>query len=153
MGGARYYLDGGIMRDFEKLYEVTSKLISTSLKVKEDLKKMFKQNGYDITTDHYALLRFLWEQDGISQIDLCEKSCKDKSNTTRILDVMKNKGLIVRKVDVKDRRKFQIFLTDVGRKLEEPLNKIADIYATETFKTISDEELSLFTEALDKLSK
>lgn len=39
MGGARYYLDGGIMRDFEKLYEVTSKLISTSLKVKEDLKK------------------------------------------------------------------------------------------------------------------
>ncbi len=33
---------------------------------------MFKQNGYDITTDHYALLRFLWEQDGISQIDLCE---------------------------------------------------------------------------------
>ncbi|MCC0641924.1 MarR family transcriptional regulator [Clostridioides sp. ES-S-0145-01] len=153
MGGARYYLDGGIMRDFEKLYEVTSKLISTSLKVKEDLKKMFKQNGYDITTDHYALLRFLWEQDGISQIDLCEKSCKDKSNTTRILDVMKNKGLIVRKVDVKDRRKFQIFLTDVGRKLEEPLNKIADVYATETFKTISDEELSLFTEALDKLSK
>ncbi|MCC0706625.1 MarR family transcriptional regulator [Clostridioides sp. ES-S-0190-01] len=153
MGGARYYLDGGIMRDFDKLYEVTSKLISTSLKVKEDLKKMFKQNGYDITTDHYALLRFLWEQDGISQIDLCEKSCKDKSNTTRILDVMKNKGLIVRKVDVKDRRKFQIFLTDVGRELEEPLNKIADIYATDTFKTISDEELSLFTEALDKLSK
>ncbi|WP_227830495.1 hypothetical protein [Clostridioides sp. ZZV15-6388] len=59
----------------------------------------------------------------------------------------------VRKVDVKDRRKFQIFLTDLGRELEEPLNKIADIYATETFKSISDEELSLFTEALDKLSK
>ncbi len=38
---------------------------------------------------------------------------------------MKNKGLIVRKVDVKDRRKFQIFLTDLGRELEEPLNKIA----------------------------
>ncbi|EQI73376.1 hypothetical protein QQ7_0451 [Clostridioides difficile Y307] len=46
MGGARDYLNGGKMKDFEKLYEATTKLVSTSLKVKDDLKKMFKQNGY-----------------------------------------------------------------------------------------------------------
>ncbi len=38
MGGARDYLNGGKMKDFEKLYEATTKLVSTSLKVKDDLK-------------------------------------------------------------------------------------------------------------------
>lgn len=139
------------MRDFEELYKATSKLVITSLKVKDDLKKVFKQNGYDITTDHYALLRLLWEEDGISQIDLCEKSCKDKSNTTRILDVMKNKGLIIREVNPNDRRKFQIFLTDFGKSLEVKLDKIADEYAKDVFQSISDEELCTFINVLDKI--
>ena len=37
--------------------------------------------------------------------------------------------------------------------LEEPLNEIASIYATETFKSISDEELPLFTDILDRIGK
>lgn len=42
MGGVRDYLNGGKMKDFEKLYEVIIKLVSILLKVKDDLKKMFK---------------------------------------------------------------------------------------------------------------
>lgn len=69
-------------------------MINTSWQIKETLRKAFMANGFDITSDQFAVLLRLWEEDGISQLELCQRTCKNKSNLTRILDSMEKRALI-----------------------------------------------------------
>jgi DNA-binding MarR family transcriptional regulator len=70
---------------------------------------------YDVTPEQLALLECLWEKDEIFQKELSEKTFKDQSTTTRILDRLESKGLVKRLVHPDDRRAFSIALTDEGR--------------------------------------
>lgn len=113
------------MTDFEQYLPLGQRIILTGLAVKEGLKRRFAAHGYDVTNEHFALLLPLWKEDGQSQMALCEKTCKSKSNVTRILDNMEKRGLVTRRGDEADRRKFLVCLTDRGRALQQPLIALA----------------------------
>jgi DNA-binding MarR family transcriptional regulator len=67
----------------------------------------------------------LWEQDGLSQVELADRTFKDKPNVTRMLDVLERRGLIVRQPDEEDRRAYKVFLTEMGRQLKNDLIPLA----------------------------
>ena len=84
----------------------------TARRLKYELHQTFKQNGYDITPEQWAILNRLWEQEGLSQVELAEQTFKDKPNVTRMLNVMQRKGLVIRQRDENDRRAFKVYLKD-----------------------------------------
>ena len=84
-------------------------------RLKVALHRAFKANGLDITPEHWAVLNCLWEKDGISQTEIAERVMKDKTNLTRILDIMEKKGWIVRHDHESDRRSNRIVLTEKAR--------------------------------------
>lgn len=141
------------MKDLEGPFLVGRQLILTGLNVKEGIKKAFVAQGYDITNEQFALLISLWNEDGQSQIDLCEKTCKNKSNVTRILDTMEKNNLVKRTLDKKDRRKFLIFLTDKGKSLEEPLMKIALEYAQKVVYGLNAREIEQLSDLLNRIDE
>lgn len=108
---------------------------------KKELLKAF--NEYDITTEQWSLLVRLWEEDGISQTKLAQRTFKDLPTINRILNKLKAKDLIERKNNSDDLRVYLVFLTQKGKDLEEKINPIADQIKNKGLKNIKEEDLEV----------
>jgi len=86
--------------------------------LKQELTHRFNQAGYDITPEEWAILNRLWEQDGMSQNELAERTVKDKTTITRFLIQMEKKKLITRPASKIDGRSKNVFLTPNGQNLK-----------------------------------
>lgn len=93
----------------------------------------------------------LKDNNGISLIELTNLVHFDKANTTRVISELELKGLVTRKVDEKDTRKYKIYLTEKAKELEKfilnsklKLNKIA-------FEGVPNKEKEVFEQTLEKI--
>jgi DNA-binding MarR family transcriptional regulator len=85
------------------------------LAMKAELGRRF--TPHDVTPEQWAMLVRLWEEDGLSQKELAERTFKDQANTARIVQKLEGKGLVVRAVSPADRRSLSLHLTDAARAL------------------------------------
>jgi DNA-binding MarR family transcriptional regulator len=74
-----------------------------------------------VTVAQYWVLRTLWIEDGITHIELGQRVGIEKAGITSIIQNMEKQGLILRRRNDEDRRKFNLFLTERGRALREPV--------------------------------
>lgn len=87
---------------------------------------------YELTPPQFGLLSFLWQQDGLTQVELSEKGQVDRSTVGGLIDRLEKNGLLERRQHPQDRRAYQIWLTQRGRELEIPLSQSA-CHALTTF--------------------
>ena len=73
-----------------------------------------------ITLAQWYALRTLWISDGLTQIELAQKSGAAGPAMVIAVRSLLAMGLVVRKRDASDQRKYIISLTDKGRRFEEP---------------------------------
>jgi DNA-binding MarR family transcriptional regulator len=128
-------------------------MINVSWQLKETLRKAFISKGFDVTADQFAVLLRLWEQDGISQLELCQKTCKTKSNLTRILDSMEKRELLFRQLSKQDRRSYNIVLTDKGKDIKDNLLVIALQAQTALFEGIPDNDAKILLKTFTRISQ
>jgi DNA-binding MarR family transcriptional regulator len=121
----------------------------TNARLKNNLNNAFKP--FNVTVEQWAILNRLWEEDGISQKALAEKSRKDQATITRILDKLEKRGLIRRDTDREDRRAFLVNLTAEGWELRRPLQEIAARNAAHSFQNLSPAEQDLLKKLLNKI--
>lgn len=114
---------------------------------------IFKEEfeGYDLTTQQFALLCFLWREDGISQAELSAKSQIDRTTMGGLIDRLEGDGLVKRLPHPEDRRAYRICLTQAGKELEEPLSAIAMKTKSRFTSRLSDVELQTLVSLLEKL--
>jgi MarR family transcriptional regulator, organic hydroperoxide resistance regulator len=74
---------------------------------------------HDITTSQWSVLRVLWQEEGMSQVELAQRMMVEKASLTPVLESMTGNRLIVRTRNADDRRKVNIFLTARGRQLKD----------------------------------
>jgi hypothetical protein len=48
------------------------------------LSREFQNAGYDVTPEQWAVLNRLWQEEGIHQAELAQRTSKDRHNITRI---------------------------------------------------------------------
>ena len=72
-----------------------------------------------LTYTQYLVLLVLWEKDGVSVTDICEKLMLDNGTLSPLLKKMEQAGLIERRRCRKDDRVVEIRLTEEGRTLQE----------------------------------
>jgi DNA-binding MarR family transcriptional regulator len=113
----------------EDLYNSYSLLLDrTARRVKQYAQQRFNELGFNITVDQWVVLKNLHEQKQMKQNDLAELLFKDNPTLTRIIDLLCDKGLVVRNSNPDDRRSFKVSLTKEGTKKVEQLSpKIKDI--------------------------
>lgn len=87
----------------------------TAKRIKQHLQRKFNAMDCGITVDQWVVLDVLRETDGISQLEIADRTYKDAPTITRIIDLLSRKKLINRVMDSKDRRKFNIQLTQEGK--------------------------------------
>lgn len=89
----------------------------TAVFLKRGLQQAFRREGLSNTAEQWAVLSRLWEHERLSQVQIAERTFKDKPNVTRMLEVLEKGGLVVRQQDDRDRRAYQVFLTSEGERL------------------------------------
>ena len=139
------------MRDF-RLSDSYGYLINLAAqRLKYELHQAFQARGYDITPEQWAVLNRLWEEDGLSQVELAERTFKDKPGTTRILTLLEKKGVVVRRADESDGRVQRVFLTKIGKDLKEKLIPCAQEVLTKSGRNLSKEDIAKFKVTLNQI--
>ncbi|RJX28504.1 MAG: MarR family transcriptional regulator [Dethiobacter sp.] len=119
------------------------------LKMKNNLMRKIK--SFDITTEQWMIMNRLFEEGGISQKELSERTLKDQGALTRTLDRMEKKGLVKRQVSPYDRRSFLIYLTDAGQAVRNRIVPIAVECIEEAVKGFTEEEVGTLTTLLKRV--
>jgi DNA-binding MarR family transcriptional regulator len=115
------------------------------------LQKNFKQEGVDITVEQWSVLYHLWKEDGLSQQELCNRSFRDKPSITRLVDNLEKQRLVKRVSSTSDRRMNMIFLTDLGRDLQNRTIALADQTLNEALDGVSSREIELCKGVLQRV--
>jgi DNA-binding MarR family transcriptional regulator len=121
----------------------------TAVRLKRELHYAFKAHGYTVTPEQWAVLNRLWEQEGLSQVELAEMTFKDKPNVTRMLEVLEKENLVFRQPDENDRRAYKVFLTDAGKQLKEKLIPLAVEVLERGLRNLTAEEIEHLRKALN----
>ena len=115
--------------------------------------QLFQKLNLPINLDEFVVLDTLLGHEGICQRDLAKILLKDRSNVTRILNLLEEKGLIYREMSQKSNRMVKVsYLTDKGQEL---IDKYADILKNDlnTFLSQFDQQkLLIMEEMLKKIS-
>ncbi|MHC1690022.1 MAG: MarR family winged helix-turn-helix transcriptional regulator [Bacteroidales bacterium] len=123
----------------------------TAQKFKLELSRKLKQLGLDLSSDQWSVLMVLSENDGPSQTELASKLYKDRSNLTRILDVMEKLQLIERRRSSTDRREYNVFITPEGVKTIPILKKAGNYVVKKALKDAKSDELVIMTSFLNRI--
>jgi DNA-binding MarR family transcriptional regulator len=71
----------------------------------------------NISFEMLEVMGCLWRQDGINQQEIADKTLRDKSSITYIIDNLVKRDLVKRVEDEHDRRNKMIFMTDEAKQL------------------------------------
>ena len=77
-----------------------------------------------LTYTQYIVFLVLWEKDGITVGEICEKLMLDNGTLSPLLKKMEQAGLVIRQRSREDERVVEILLTDEGRALQEKAKEI-----------------------------
>jgi MarR family transcriptional regulator, organic hydroperoxide resistance regulator len=82
---------------------------------------------YGVTPVQFAILKILWERNGLNGAQLCARLVLDSATVTGLIDRMEAGGLLERRADPGgDRRMSRVYLTKKGARLEAPLDAAMD---------------------------
>lgn len=112
--------------------------VFTRLKI--GLRRTFGASGFDLTPEQWVVLYRLFETQGLTQCGLGERTVKDKTTITRILDRLQKKKLLERRRDTQDRRSQRIFLTAEGERVVRELIPLVRRFAAEAFADVPPED-------------
>jgi DNA-binding MarR family transcriptional regulator len=97
-------------------------------------------------------LRSLYEQDGLSQIELSGRVGVTPATATGVLDTMESLGLVTRVRDETDRRKTKIYLTRRGKALRRPLLEALEGVNRVILAGITEQQWKAFCHVLDTMT-
>ena len=108
------------------------------------LKQKMDTLDLGITSEQFVVLDTISYHPNIHQQKLSSILMKDKSNTTRILKILEEKGLIKRSVGkVNNRLAYFLNVTKKGQKIVDDTIPKMKKYIEEIFENITDKEIEL----------
>lgn len=106
----------------------------------------------EITASELMYLSQLYTRDGLTQDELSTKISVDKAATTRTIQGMEKKGLIVRDSNEKDHRSKCVYLTDKAKQMEEHIREIQKKWSDYIMQDMTVSEAELFAKQLKQMS-
>ncbi|MPY24783.1 MarR family transcriptional regulator [Shewanella psychropiezotolerans] len=136
------------MKHYESLGYLVSHL---NIDLQNALDEKLKRYQLDIKL--WPVLFALWQEEGITQTELSKRCDVANYTMTRLLDQLQTQGLIHRHQEADNRRAFQIFLTDIGKALEQDLIREAERVNDNFLVNLSEDEQASFILMLNKINR
>jgi DNA-binding MarR family transcriptional regulator len=140
------------MNSFKFEYSIGFFVNRAAIRLKNELWQGFKAGGFDITPEQWAVLNCLWEKDGQTQTEIADRIIKDKTNLTRMLDVMEREGLVERRPHETDRRSYRIYLKTKGKDLKAKLVPIAKKINEASVRGLSKKEIKTLKRLMNTIN-
>ncbi|MEZ5557013.1 MAG: MarR family transcriptional regulator [Pseudomonadales bacterium] len=105
------------------------------------LEKLTSQHG--VSAGQWRFLRVLWEEDGITQRELADRTGTTEATTVRAVQGLLDAGFISRRRLSNDRRKMRIRLTARGRRLRTELLPLVIAVNERALKGISRRDVDI----------
>ena len=107
----------------------------------------------DIRGEEFAILTQLWRQPGQTPSALADKTIRDRTTVTRLLDGMVKKALVVREVDPDDRRRVIVNPTKQSILLQAKIMPIVQGLIASTMEGITEADAETARLVLSKLTE
>ncbi len=146
-----------------KIEEVIKSNIDLSIEKKTLLNVMYSQNvisekfnellkPFDLSAEQFNVLRILRGQNGkaVNMSMIQERMISKTSNTTRLVDKLLHKDLVLREVCSDNRRKMEITINQKGLELLEKLDPLVINHEKYFSKNLTKSELHTLNELLEK---
>jgi DNA-binding MarR family transcriptional regulator len=118
---------------------------------RNEMYRLFRAHGEDVTPEQWAVLIRLWERDGVTQGELSDATFRDAPTMSRIVGVMETRGLLERRADADDGRVRRIHLTRRGRALQKKLVPLVQDIVERMVAGIDDAQLVGARDALRRM--
>ncbi|WP_291637914.1 MarR family transcriptional regulator [Clostridium sp.] len=113
--------------------------------------KQLKQ--YNINKGQYIFLNALYKKDGIRQEQLSDYLKIDKGTTAKAIKKLEDDEYIIRLVDVKDKRAYNVYLTEKALKMKPMVLKAMMAWTDILFSGFSEEERETSLALLQRMGK
>jgi len=108
---------------------------------------------YGVTPVQFAILKVLWERDGLNGAELCSRLVLDSATMTGLIDRMETGGWLERRADPGgDRRMSRVYLTKNGAQLEKPLNEAMDRVNAQFVKVLGKDRAASLWRGLEAIA-
>jgi DNA-binding MarR family transcriptional regulator len=107
---------------------------------------------FDLSAEQFNVLRILRGQKG-NAVNMCtiqERMIAKTSNTTRLVDKLLLKGLVLREICPENRRKMEITITPKGMELLKQLDPLVEAHEKKFGNNLSEKELAQLNTLLEK---
>jgi MarR family transcriptional regulator, organic hydroperoxide resistance regulator len=143
----QFTADGGIALEEALGYWVARVYLAS----RSQMYRRFKQHDVDLTPEQWMVLVRLWQNEGLTQSALAERTFRDLPTMSRILATMERHGLVVRRRDASDARARLVYLTDVGRSLRKQLVPEARLMVEDLLRGIPAEDIAVTRRTLQRV--
>ncbi len=123
----------------------------TAVNLKRELLRGFRREGHPVTAEQWAILNRLWEQEGLSQVQLAERTLNDKPNVTRMVGVLEANGLIYRRPSNSDGRAFEVYLTPDGKRIKDELIELAVEVLDRALRGLDEDDIAHLKRVLERI--
>src|ERR1700733_609787 len=106
-----------------------------------------------VTIAHWFYLRVLAQYGELNQLELSKRVGMASASAVPALDNMEKRGLLKRRRDPEDRRKYYVGLTEKGRRLVDRLLPKLGAMIFETLDGITHEEMRIFWKVAHHIAK
>lgn len=131
----------GIMKYVNRIHRMSGMVYSSKLK------------NYGIAQCQHPYILMICREPGISQEKLAKEICVNKSNVTRQLAVLEEKGLITRKQDEQDRRIWRAYPTQTMQELLPCVRKVMQEWNEYILAPLSGQERQTLIALLEKVGE
>lgn len=113
--------------------------------------KTLSENDLKLTHEQAIVLLRLLKKDGQTQQELANNIFKAKSSTTRLIDNMEKRHLVVRIPSKEDKRTKLIYLTKYGRSIQKQIMNLIFPKIQTLAKGIEEEDLKVFKKVITQI--
>jgi DNA-binding MarR family transcriptional regulator len=99
---------------------------------------------YGVVPGQFAQLLALYEQDGLTQRELCDRVRIEQATMAKTLQRMQRDGLVRCEPDPDDRRRIRVYLTDRARAIEGELGAAARAVNASATDGLTDAEVDAY---------
>ena len=117
------------------------------------VKEQARERGIDMTREQFILLKMLHLNDGVPQSELAFIAENNKSSITRLINTMEKKNLVARIPSTEDGRVNHIYLTKKGRSVFTEVFPLVNNLHLEIEQGISEKEMQITINVLQKMLK
>ena len=136
-------------REGTEFRELMLSVVRTRMAFRRAMQRTLKRNEAGITFEMLQVLSCLWNEQGITQQVLAERTAKDKACLTNLMLNLEKKGYVCRKEDASDRRNKLVYLTPEGERFREQIRPVLDQVYVNAEKSIGQETLHRMLAELD----